>query len=120
MAPPSAPKGGAVVGIERKSQPALRSWSRHVGWTGTKKRLEALASFVLSGEITGTLDRFGAGLGSEQTLQLQRLLHPEPGKLVAGLGDFERTACIAGAGHGVVKQSGVNADAVGNLALNQG
>ena len=120
MAPPSAPRASAVSDFESNGQLAFTSWSRRVGKTGAEKGLEALAGFVLGSEITGAPNSFGAGLCGEQTLQLQRLLHAKSGKFVSGLRDFKRTTCVAGAGHGVVKQPGVGADTVGDLPLHQG
>ena len=59
-------------------------------------------------------------LCGEQALQSEGLLDTQAGELVAGLGNFEGTGSVSGAGHGVAEQARVDIDAVDDLALHEG
>src|SRR5690348_4820967 len=83
-----------------------------VGRARADEEFEALAGFVLGGEVAGSGEGFGTVLGGEERLQREGLFDAQAGELVAGLGDLEGAGGIAGAGHDVAEQVRIGIEAV--------
>ena len=77
--------------------------------SGAEEGLEALARFLLGGEVARSCQGLGTMLRCQKALQGQGLLDAEAGELVAGLRHFQGAGGISGAGHGVDRAGALSA-----------